>query len=691
MWERTPRALLLAALALTLGAPGVAVADTSLDLDAGVLTFAGDDGSTVLALAPGANAGEVVVRPVPTTIDADCTATATEVTCPAVTSVVAGLGAGSDALQPSATFALPITADGGPGDDLLFAGLGSDDLRGGDGRDTVQYDRATSVGVSLDGVRNDGAPGEADGVEAEVVRTGAGADTLTGSSGDDVLHAGAGDDTITPGGGSDQVLGEAGADTISARDDAPDSIGCGDDVDLATVDRQDGVASDCETVDRPAPPRQPPPPTFDPGPPAFEPRPPVQREPRPPRPVRLRPVQLTGITFKGREVKASAVVPAAGTLAVALTSRDGATTYASATLEAPRATVVALALTLPEAVAARLRTAKRLPVRLDLRFTPAAGDALTSQHDTVLVARPSSRFQRTGRTHRGSFGVERITGTAKGDLLFGGSGNDTLRGLGGGDRLNGGTGNDRLQGGAGDDELDGLDGDDRLVGGPGDDQLVETRFGDDTLDAGPGDDFVVGGRGIDRVDAGPGDDVVYGGSAPDTVDCGPGDDVLFINLASERARSKGCETILEEEDEPSVPCGTDGSDQRETLFGTGGNDRCVANGGDDDLEGAGGDDVLLGGGGDDRLFGRFGADVLDGGAGNDELEGGRGRDTLRGGAGNDQLNGGFDPDRLQGGPGADRLIARSGGKDVVDCGPGRDTAIVDRADTVRGCERVSRA
>jgi hypothetical protein len=36
------------------------------------------------------------------------------------------------------------------------------------------------------------------------------------------------------------------------------------------------------------------------------------------------------------------------------------------------------------------------------------------------------------------------------------------------------------------------------------------------------------------------------------------------------------------------------------------------------------------------------------------------------------------------------LRARDNQRDVVDCGPGRDTAYVDRLDRVSGCERVKR-
>ena len=82
--------------------------------------------------------------------------------------------------------------------------------------------------------------------------------------------------------------------------------------------------------------------------------------------------------------------------------------------------------------------------------------------------------------------------------------------------------------------------------------------------------------------------------------------------------------------------------------------------------------------------------VLRGLGGNDRLYGRGGNDTLYGGAGNDLLDGGLGLDRLFGGTGNDTIRARDGRRDVVDCGPGRDTAVVDRRDAVRGCETVRR-
>jgi len=55
------------------------------------------------------------------------------------------------------------TLDGGPGSDSLRGQAGSDTFLGGDGADTVRYDGVpVAVVADLDGVRDDGAPGERD-------------------------------------------------------------------------------------------------------------------------------------------------------------------------------------------------------------------------------------------------------------------------------------------------------------------------------------------------------------------------------------------------------------------------------------------------------------------------------------------------------------------------------------------------
>ncbi len=326
-------------------------------------------------------------------------------------------------------------------------------------------------------------------------------------------------------------------------------------------------------------------------------------------------------------------------------------------------------------------------------------------------------------------------------LLSGGPGEDVLLGGRGSDRLlDGGPGNDLLGGGLGDDVLAGGDGDDVLDAGPG----------SDLADGGAGNDVLSGGEGADLLAGGPGNDRIWIARIAARVDCGDGEDVLYWPYgagvpygppAEILGRSAGnfpnCEVVvarnipggpnpywLEPEDVVAAASnaglreapgaaleaieatrGADASLRRGryglateeadnlsvselsrppyrrppgTLFGLGG---------DDHLEGSAAGDALDGGIGEDRLEGRQGDDVLTGGAGADRLEGGRGRDELRGEAGADQLNGGLDEDVLTGGAGDDVLVSVDGRRDVVDCGPGRDTVTADRFDVLRGCER----
>ena len=74
----------------------------------------------------------------------------------------------------------------------------------------------------------------------------------------------------------------------------------------------------------------------------------------------------------------------------------------------------------------------------------------------------------------------------------------------------------------------------------------------------------------------------------------------------------------------------------------------------------------------------------------DRLHGTAAAETIKGGRGNDRLSGGGGKDVLLGGPGRDLLESRDGFRDRVDCGSGRDRAIVDTLDRVRRCERVKR-
>jgi RTX calcium-binding nonapeptide repeat (4 copies) len=211
--------------------------------------------------------------------------------------------------------------DGGSGDDRVLGGTGNDEvdgdgydevgsdyIDGGAGYDYVDgwndpeiLDKNPSVDITLDGIANDGRPGENDnvvGVEdfqmytvGRIVGTDArekiviynpansGPSTLIGNGGDDELagqdfndtvdggagndqvEGGLGNDTVVGGPGQDIIYGDAtasrctwysckvpfGNDVIQARDGEADSIDCGIGEDTAYVDAIDTVAN-CEKV-----------------------------------------------------------------------------------------------------------------------------------------------------------------------------------------------------------------------------------------------------------------------------------------------------------------------------------------------------------------------------------------------------------------------------------------------------------
>lgn len=145
--------------------------------------------------------------------------------------------------------------------------------------------------------------------------------------------------------------------------------------------------------------------------------------------------------------------------------------------------------------------------------TGGNGDAIRSSTITSLG---SSYANIEGLYYTGTASVA-MNGTANGDLLGGGSGNDTISGLSGLDTLLGGDGNDSISGGNDSDSLSG-------------------EGGADTLDGGSGNDYLYGNAGGDRLAGGEGNDSLYGGSSNyvdgnkltgnDTLDGGAGNDEL---------------------------------------------------------------------------------------------------------------------------------------------------------------------
>jgi Tol biopolymer transport system component len=85
----------------------------------------------------------------------------------------------------------------------------------------------------------------------------------------------------------------------------------------------------------------------------------------------------------------------------------------------------------------------------------------------------------------------------------------------------------------------------------------------------------------------------------------------------------------------------------------------------------------------DRLVGTAGRDVICALGGDDTVEALAGDDVVIGGDGNDRIDGGTGEDRLFGAFGDDAIDAQDGAPDVVDGGPGLDSATADAVDAQR--------
>jgi Ca2+-binding RTX toxin-like protein len=173
-----------------------------------------------------------------------------------------GGGAGDDIVENVASGSVRI--DGGAGDDrldsvraagaYLLGGPGADVLRSsGECCAVAGYsDHGESgVGITLDGVANDGFAGEQDDVRTNHVIGSRGGDTITG---------GGQADTLVGGGGADVIDGRGGDDTINATldyaqsfespgsVDRADTVSCGAGDDEVMADENDDVAVDCERI-----------------------------------------------------------------------------------------------------------------------------------------------------------------------------------------------------------------------------------------------------------------------------------------------------------------------------------------------------------------------------------------------------------------------------------------------------------
>jgi serralysin len=228
--------------------------------------------------------------------------------------------------------------------------------------------------------------------------------------------------------------------------------------------------------------------------------------------------------------------------------------------------------------------------------------------DNLVIAFNAAIENATGSDHD-----DYIFGSAAGNVLMGGPGNDILRGSEWADRDV--VDNDTIYGGSGGDFMSGHNGDDGMYGGEGNDFVIGDS-GNDILSGGSGNDNVYGGAGNDFLLAGSGNDTLNGGGGLDeaTYAAATAPIKADLSLAAPRAsgahgndKLKGIENLT-------------GSAFADTLIGDGNANMLNGGLGNDALQGGAGDDMLTGGGGDD-LF-RWTATVFNSG---DIRSGGRDR------------------------------------------------------------------
>jgi len=119
------------------------------------------------------------------------------------------------------------------------------------------------------------------------------------------------------------------------------------------------------------------------------------------------------------------------------------------------------------------------------------------------------------------------------------------------------------------------------------------------------------------------------------------------------------------------------------IGGTPRNDRIKGSRNADTIDAKAGNDLVVALAGDDVVRGGPGNDTIYAGVGRDETWGEDGNDTLWALARKD-VSGPDDTvgDTLHGGSGDDRFKTRDGEADVIDCGPGADTALLDFKDVI---------
>ncbi|MCT4657422.1 MAG: hypothetical protein N4A65_16635, partial [Cohaesibacter sp.] len=297
--------------------------------------------------------------------------------------------------------------------------------------------------------------------------------------------------------------------------------------------------------------------------------------------------------------------------------------------------------------------------------------------------------------------IENVEGSTFGDQLTGDDGANILDGGAGNDVLRGGAGADELRGGAGTDTVDyssssvgvSIDIANSLASGgdaTGDTfSDIENVIGSEQNDSLLGDagaNELVGGAGNDVLTGREGGDRLVGGSGVDTADYSTSASAVTVNLGTATGSGGDADgdTYLSIEN-------LSGSDHNDTLIGSASANRLSGGQGDDTLDGGDGADILDGGAGIDVAdYSRSASSVTvnlqtqAGAGGSAEGDNLLNIENLQGSLYNDTLSGDDEVNVLRGDQGDDRLIG-NGGNDTLEGDEGDDILVGGAgADVIRG-------
>jgi len=406
--------------------------------------------------------------------------------------------------------------EGGTGEDILIGDdaviSGNDYIDGGDGNDYIEGQRGSDK--LFGGSGDDAIYGNEDDdyLDGET-----GNDTLYGNSGNDDLFGGDGQDTIYGGEGDDYIDGEAGANSLYGGA-GNDIVFGGDDNDLIEGDSSDEIGDDY----------------LDGG--------------------------------AGNDI----IIGAGGT---------------------------------------------------DEIFGGAGGDQLHGDASNVSLANQGDDYiDGAGGDNLlvGYGGNDTLLATEGNDTIYGDAGDDYIDAGDGKNTIYGGAGSDEIYAGADDDQIDAGSGDDYVDAGDGS-NIIVGREGNNEIYAGDGADQISGGTGNDYIDAGDGNNIITSGAGDDVVYTGTGDDQIWGGAGQDEIYGGGGDDQLYDEGGDSIIYGGEGSDWIQT---TDGNSYFDGGGGNDTLLGGTGNDTIYGGTENDYLQGSSGSDtyVFGRGDGSDTIQ-----------------------------------------------------------------------